>query len=136
MTYYRSLLKFFSLTYTVSWGLWIAAAAILRAAPTSSGLAAVGGLLYLIGVFAPALVALALAAAADGRAETLDLLQRTIKWSVGARWYLFAIAYMAAIKLAGGPSAPHSDRRMAGVWSGTPVPHGDRDPFLDTGAGR
>ena len=100
MTYYRSLLKFFSLTYTVSWGLWIAAAAILRAAPTSSGLAAVGGLLYLIGVFAPALVALALAAAADGRAETLDLLQRTIKWSVGARWYLFAIAYMAAIKLA------------------------------------
>ena len=95
----RSLLKFFLLTYIVSWGLWIAAAAILRAAPTSSGLAAIGGFLYLLGVFAPALVALALTARADGRARTLDLLRRTIKWSVSARWYVFAIGYIAAIKL-------------------------------------
>lgn len=92
----RSLLKFFLLTYIVSWSLWIAAAAI----PKSSGFQVISGLLYLLGVFAPALVALALTATADGRAGTLDLLCRTIKWSVGARWYLFAIGYMAAIKLA------------------------------------
>src|SRR5258705_7055558 len=91
----RSLLKFFSLTYIVSWSLWIAAVAI----PKSSGLAAISGLLYLLGVFAPALVALALTARADGRAGTLNLVCRTIKWSVGARWYVFAVGYMAAIKL-------------------------------------
>jgi membrane protease YdiL (CAAX protease family) len=96
----RSLLKFFSLTYITSWSLWIAAAAIVRGDPTSSGLAAISLLLYLLGVFAPALVALALTARADGRAGTFDLLHRTIKWSVSARWYLFAIGYLAAIKLA------------------------------------
>jgi membrane protease YdiL (CAAX protease family) len=96
----RSLLKFFSLTYIVSWSLWIAAAAIVRAAPMSSGLAAIAGFLYLLGVFAPALVALALTALADGRAVTLDLLRRTVKWSVSARWYVFAAGYMVAIRLA------------------------------------
>jgi membrane protease YdiL (CAAX protease family) len=97
----RSLLKFLSLTYIVSWILWIAAAAILRVAtPPSSGFLAISGLLYLLGVFAPSLVALALSARADGRAGTLALLRRTVKWSVGARWYLFAVGYMAAIKLA------------------------------------
>jgi hypothetical protein len=97
----RSLLKFFTLTYIVSWILWIAAAAILRVAtPQPSGFLALSGLLYLLGVFAPSLVALALTARADGRAGTLALLRATVKWSVGARWYVFAVAYMAAIKLA------------------------------------
>ena len=97
----RSLLKFFSLTYIVSWILWIAAAAILRVAtPQHSAFLAISGFLYLVGVFAPALVALALTARADGRAGTLALLRRTVKWSVGARWYVFAVGYMAAIKLA------------------------------------
>jgi CAAX protease family protein len=96
----RSLLKFFSLTYIVSWILWIAVAAILRgAAPQPSGFPAISGFLYLLGVFAPALAALALTARADGRAGTLALLRRTVKWSVGARWYVFAVGYMAAIKL-------------------------------------
>jgi len=97
----RSLLKFFSLTYIVSWILWIAAAAILRVAtPQHSAFLAISGFLYLVGVFAPALVALALTARADGRKGTLTLLRRTVKWSVGARWYVFAVGYMAAIKLA------------------------------------
>src|SRR2546425_4309031 len=97
----RSLLKFFSLTYIVSWILWIAAAVILRGvARQPSGFLAISGFLYLLGVFAPSLVALALTARADGRAGTLALLRRTVKWSVGARWYVFAVGYMAAIKLA------------------------------------
>lgn len=97
----RSLLKFFSLTYTVSWILWIASTAILRAAsPQSFGFLAISGLLYVLGVFAPSLVALALTARSDGRAGTLALLRRTVKWSVGSRWYVFAVGYMAAIKLA------------------------------------
>ena len=96
----RSILKFFSFTYIVSWILWIAAAAILRvAAPHPSGFLAISGFLYLLGVFAPSLVALALTARGDGRAETLALLRRTVKWSVGVRWYVFAVVYMAAVKL-------------------------------------
>ena len=97
----RSLFKFFWLTYIMSWILWIAAAAISRGAASQPfGLVAISGPLYLLGVFAPSLVALALTARADGRAATLALLRRTVKWSVGARWYGFAVGYMAAIKLA------------------------------------
>ena len=97
----RSLLKFFSLTFILSWVLWIVALAILRGtAPQSSALRAISGFLYLLGVFAPALVALALTSRVDGRAATLSLLHRTVKWSVHARWYVFAVGYMVAIKLA------------------------------------
>jgi membrane protease YdiL (CAAX protease family) len=117
----RSLLKFFSLTYIVSWTLWIAAAVILRVAhPQSSGLRAIGGFLYLLGVFAPSLVALELIAAADGRSGTLALLRRTIKWSVGAQWYVFAIGFMAAIKV----TAALLLRISTGAWpafGGEPV---------------
>jgi len=97
----RSLFAFFSFTFIVSWSLWIAAAAILRT-PTSqpAGMAAISGVLYALGVFAPALVALALAARAGGRAAVLSLLRPTLRWSVAARWYVFALGYMAAIKLA------------------------------------
>lgn len=109
----RSLLKFFSLTYIVSWSLWIVAAAISPMTdPQPSALLAIGGLLYFIGVFAPSLVALALTAEEHGRAETVALLGRTIKWSVGARWYVFALGFMAAIKL----TAALSLRIATGTW--------------------
>jgi CAAX protease family protein len=111
----RSLLKFFSLTYIVSWVLWIAAAAILRiATPQPPGFLAIRSFLYLFGVFAPSLVALALTARADGRAGMLALLRRTLDWSVGARWYVFAVGYMAAIKLA----AALLLRIATGEWPG------------------
>lgn len=101
LTIMRSLLKFSLLTYIVSWFLWAAAAAILHwDISQPSGLVAISGALYLLGVFAPALVALTLTARADGCAATSALLRRTVKWSVGARWYVFAVGYMAAIKLA------------------------------------
>lgn len=97
----RSLLKFFSLTFIASWVLWIVALAILRGDPAqSSALRAISGFLYLLGVFAPALVALALTSRVDGRAAALSLLHRTVNGSVHARWYVFAVGYMAAIKLA------------------------------------
>jgi hypothetical protein len=66
----------------------------------SSGLALISGFLYLLGVFAPALVALALTAHAQGRAGTLTLLRRTVQFPGSARWYLFAVGYFAIIKLA------------------------------------
>ena len=97
----RSLLKFFSLTYVVSWIFFAAAAAISgwTAAPTS-GLATIRALLFLLGTIAPALVALALTAQADGRVGTLALLRRIFQWEVDARWYVFALGFMALIKVA------------------------------------
>jgi hypothetical protein len=55
----RFLLNFFSLTFIISWSLFIAAAIISRNAHSpDSGFSPFGYFIYLIGVFAPALVAL------------------------------------------------------------------------------
>jgi uncharacterized protein len=97
----RALFKFFGLTYIMSWSLWLGAAAISReTASQSPGLAAISGSLYLLGVFAPAVAALAFTAQADGREATLSLLRRTIQGPAGVRWYLFVVGYLATIKLA------------------------------------
>lgn len=56
--------------------------------------------MFLFGVFAPALVALALTAQAEGRTGVTRLLARIGHWQVGARWYAFAVGYFAVIKLA------------------------------------
>jgi uncharacterized protein len=96
-----SLLKFFSLTYVVTWCCFIAIAAL--SGSTASALPAGAGLrvlLLYVGIFAPSLVALGLIAQAEGLAGTLVLLRRLLGWRVGAQWYVFAVGYMAAIKLA------------------------------------
>jgi membrane protease YdiL (CAAX protease family) len=56
-------------------------------------------LLFLFGTFAPALVALWLTSRANGGAGIPVLLHRILDWRVGVRWYVFAIGFMAAIKL-------------------------------------
>lgn len=107
------IVAFVLLTFVASWLLWIAAAALMGwNFSFQSGLVAVGGPLYLLGVFAPALVAVALTARAGGRRAVETLLQRTVHASVGARWYLFAVSYFAAIKL--GVAVVH--RVAAGEW--------------------
>jgi len=63
------------------------------------------GLFLAIGVAAPAIVALSLS-------RSFSLLRRVIQWRVGVRWYLFAIGYMAAIKL----TAALLHRIAVGVW--------------------
>lgn len=70
------------------------------------------GPLFLLGVFAPAIVALALTARADGRAGVWALLARIGRWRVGVGWYLFAAGYMVAIKLA--VALVH--RAVTGAW--------------------
>jgi len=96
-----SLLKFFSLTYAVTWTCFIAAAAL--SGSVASAVPALAGLrwpLLILGAFAPSTVALWLTARADGSPGTRALLRRVLSWRVGARWYGFALGYMAAIKLA------------------------------------
>jgi membrane protease YdiL (CAAX protease family) len=108
-----SLLAFFLLTYLVSWSLFIGGAALSGApALPSASPSGLGGLVIILGVFAPSLVALALTAGARGRAGAAALLKQVIPKRVAAQWYVFAIVFMAAIKL--GAALLH--RLTTGKW--------------------
>lgn len=90
-----ALFKFFLFTYAVTWTCFLSLVALSQ----QNGPSVFKGLLLYLGVFAPALVAISLTARAEGRAGLRALLGRLFQWQVGARWYLFAAGYMAAIKL-------------------------------------
>ena len=108
-----SLLKFFFLTYAVSWTCFITVVMIaLGPAPTAPALALSRGFLLLLGTFAPSLVALGITARAEGRLGIRALLRRVVQWQVATRWYLFAIVYLPAIKL----SVALVHRVMTGSW--------------------
>lgn len=87
-----SLPVYFALTFLVAWTLWLAATAI-------AGGAGGGAFLYLPGTFAPGIVAVLLTARAEGAAGVRSLLLPLFKWEVSARWYLFALGFIAVIKL-------------------------------------
>jgi membrane protease YdiL (CAAX protease family) len=109
----RASLLFVALTYLASWLLWIAAGAAMHGSFSQpAGLGLVGGSLYFAGVFAPALVAIGLTAWSEGRAGAVSLLGRMFVVSVGARWYLFAIAFFPAVKIA----VAVTYRLMSGSW--------------------
>lgn len=87
----RPLLTFVLLAFAITWTLWFV-----------SGLASpegAHGLLFLLGVFSPGIVALGLTARETGRAGVRALLQRLIDWDLPARWYLVSISCMAVVKL-------------------------------------
>jgi membrane protease YdiL (CAAX protease family) len=108
-----SLLKFFFLTYAVTWACFITAAAISHGTPpTVPALAVVRWSLLLLGTFAPSLVALGITARDNGIPGTQALLRRLFEWCVDARWYLFTIGYMVAIKL----SVALAHRVITGSW--------------------
>ena len=107
------LLAFFALTFLVTWACWMAVAAASGGTLSpAGGLPLFGRVLFLLGVFAPALVALVLTARTDGRAGTSVLLNRVLRWQVDVRWYVFAIGYFAVIKL----SAAVLHRIITGGW--------------------
>ena len=107
-----SLLAFFGLTYLVTETCFIAAALLSRSlapgAPSGLGINA----LVLFGTFVPALVALGLTARVEGRAGASALLARLFRWEVRARWYVFALGYIAAIKL----TVALLHRLLTGAW--------------------
>ena len=103
----QSLLKFFLLTFALAWGAWGVAIAIW-----SSAVSILRWPVFLVGVFAPAIVALAFTARTGGRAGVSALLGRIGRWRVGLGWYLFAAGCMAGIKLA----AALLHRLLTGAW--------------------
>ena len=97
-----SLLRFFFITFVASW-ICFGLAVIL---PT------IGGVIFLLGVFMPAFVAIWLTARAGGTAALQALFERVFQWRVGVQWYIFAIGYMLAIRLL----AALVQRLATGTW--------------------
>jgi hypothetical protein len=96
----ESVVPFFALTYLASWPLFALAALVFSKIQSgSSGVAPIGGLLFLPGTIVPSLVAIGLSARANGRTGVADLLRGIAKWRLPLKWYLFALSYMALIKL-------------------------------------
>jgi membrane protease YdiL (CAAX protease family) len=86
------LLAFFSLTVLVSWACFIAGGM----APVPDRLR---GLLFTLGAFGPAIVALWLTARTGGRAGTAALLRGLLRWEVSAHWYALAVGFLLTVKL-------------------------------------
>jgi hypothetical protein len=94
------LLKFFLGTFALTWIAWFAAAAIPAGETAGQpALSTIRGTIFLVGVFAPAIVALTLTARADGRVGVQALVRRIGRWRMNTGWYFFAAGYMVAIKL-------------------------------------
>ena len=101
----KLLIKFFAITFAMTWTLWLAAALIWRIAPGRA-------FLFLPGTIAPAVVALFLTVNSEGQLRARALLGRAIAWRVPLRWYVFAIGYIAVIKIA----AAAIQRAHTGAW--------------------
>jgi membrane protease YdiL (CAAX protease family) len=93
----RALLKFFFITFAITWPSFSAVAAF--SAGAAPNFALLRGPILFLGIFAPSIVALSLTARAEGKEGVLALLRRLVKADVALRWYLFAVGYMAAVKL-------------------------------------
>jgi membrane protease YdiL (CAAX protease family) len=107
------MLWFVLLTYVVTWTCFVVA--IPLSGSSSSFLSSLSGLrtpLLMLGTFAPSLVALGLTARAEGAAGMRVLLGRVFEWPTTIRWYVFAVGYLAALKLA----AAVLHRVVAGAW--------------------
>jgi len=102
-----SLLVFFLAAYALMWACFFTVVAVKIPAQTP-----LGAFLLYLGTFAPSLSALWLTARHEGEAGVGALLARVVQWRVGWKWYLFAVSYIAAIKLA----AALIHRVITGAW--------------------
>jgi hypothetical protein len=89
-----SLFVFFALAFALMWICFLTVAFV----PIPAG-SPLGGALILLGAFAPALAALAVTFRAEGRSGVIALLRRITRWSVAAKYYVFALGFMIALKL-------------------------------------
>ena len=117
------MLVFFLLTFAVTWTAWVVPA---KLAPPGDVWFGVGGPVFLLGVFAPGIVGVALTGHSEGRAGVARLLARIVKWQVGGRYFLFALGYMAAAKTI----AALIHRAVLGTWPA----FGDERVLLMAGA--
>lgn len=82
----RELLAFFALAYAISWSQWLpllVAGRVVDRGPDPS---------HFPGLFGPLVAAFAVTAVTCGRAGTVDLLRRMVRWRVHPGWYLAALS--------------------------------------------
>lgn len=91
------MILFLVLTFAATWTLWLLPD--LLGTPREGPLA-LGGPVFLLGVFAPGLVAIALTVGASGRSGVARLLAGITRWRVAGRYYAFAALLAAASRLA------------------------------------
>jgi membrane protease YdiL (CAAX protease family) len=96
-------------TFAVTWLAWFACS---RPGAPGGWFFALGGPVFLFGVFAPSLVAIALAAFSEGGPGVRSLLSGILKYEVHPRFYVFALSYMAGSRLL----AALIHRLVEGVW--------------------
>jgi membrane protease YdiL (CAAX protease family) len=106
----RRLIAFLALTFALTWSIWIGGAAIAGSA--NRGFFGAGGPIFLVGIFAPGFVALALTWRERGSDGVAALFGRIGRFQVGFGWYVFAVLYFPAIKLASAAIV----RLLTGVW--------------------
>jgi membrane protease YdiL (CAAX protease family) len=104
----KALAAFFGFSYLVAW-IFFVAGGVARGSPT---LAPLSGLLFYLGAITPGVVAVAITARSEGMPGVAALVTRLLAWRVRWRWYLFAIAFFAAVKLA----AAVLHRIITGDW--------------------
>jgi len=99
----RRLAVFFVVVFALTWTAWAVWARL--SGPSRWPV-------FYAGVFAPALVALLLTWIDSGAPGVRALVTPLVRWDVGARWYVFALGCMAAVKLI----AAVMYRLTAGGW--------------------
>jgi membrane protease YdiL (CAAX protease family) len=95
-------------TFATTWVAWTASWAL----PTSGMASSLRGPLFLAGVWAPALVSIALVATHNARGTLRAFLGQVIRFPSSPGWYLFAIGYLVALRLASAAIA----RVVGGAW--------------------
>lgn len=121
----RSIGTFLVLTFGVTWLLWMPVLRIAGAVHEPQRippLLALGGPVFLLGVFAPGLVALLLTGREGGSPAVGGLLRRILRWRVGLRFYAFALLLMPLTRLA--VAVLH--RAIVGTWP----PFGEVRPLV------
>jgi membrane protease YdiL (CAAX protease family) len=107
-----SLPAFFVLTFAGSWACFLAAGALARRAPAGDAPGPAAVALVTLGVFVPAMVAIALTARAAGGRGVRALLGPMFRWQVRPGDWAFALLFMMAIKL----TAAVVHRALFGAW--------------------
>ena len=94
-----NLVCFFLLTFALTWTTWLASAR--WAGPDNSGVFSVGGPVFLLGVFAPAIVSLALTARAETYVVALSVAMAWLYWKSGGSLLLVMLMH-ASVNNTGG----------------------------------
>jgi membrane protease YdiL (CAAX protease family) len=104
--------SFFVATFATTWSCYAAGFWLRGSTGPDSPLVLVAGGILLLGVFAPALVALSFTAVDRGRAGLRAMFESIVPSHVGAGWFIFAAGFFLAIKL----TAAVVLRALSGAW--------------------